>query len=44
MKWLSLAMTASNLDLNLYQTFATVSLFRELINTFIFWIRSSISL
>jgi hypothetical protein len=42
MKWLSAGMTASILDLDLKQAFATVSLSRDPITAFIFWIRSSI--
>ncbi len=42
MKWLSVETTASILGLNLYQAFATVSLSRDPISAFIFWIRSSI--
>jgi hypothetical protein len=40
MKWLSSATTASILDLNFKQAFATVSQSREPINALIFWIRT----
>jgi hypothetical protein len=44
MKWLLAVRTASILDLNLLQAFATVSLSKDPTSAFIFWIRSSILL
>jgi hypothetical protein len=44
MKWLPSATTASILDLNFKQAFATVSQSREPINALIFWIGSWILL